>query len=117
MGMVILYADTVTGSMERALAETNRRREKQVAYNREHGITPRTVYKSVEEILHATSVADAMKQAEPASSPAVPADPGGLSQDEYVDMLVREMKAAAANLEYERAASIRDRILEIKGAI
>jgi excinuclease ABC subunit B len=116
MGSVILYADTVTGSMERALAETGRRREKQLAYNRAHGITPRTVYKTVEEILQATAVADA--SASPEATPEeLPLDPGHLSQDEFVQLLIREMKTAAENLEYERAASIRDRILEIKGAI
>jgi excinuclease ABC subunit B len=116
MGAVILYADVMTGSMERALAETRRRREKQIAYNLEHGITPRTVYKTVEEILQATAVADA-SQAQERPAPDVPVDPGNLSEEEFVQLLIREMKAAAENLEYERAASIRDRILEIKGAI
>ncbi len=116
MGAVILYADTVTGSMDRALTETRRRRKRQLVYNRENGITPRTVYKSVEEILQATAVADAMRAPEP-KPVEVPADPGNLSEDEFVELLIREMKAAAENLEYERAASIRDRILEIKGAI
>jgi excinuclease ABC subunit B len=117
MGQVILYADVTTDSMRRALNETGRRREKQVAYNKEHGIIPRTVYKSVEEILQATAVADATQQDKAAPAVELPVDPGNLSQEEFVAILIREMKAAAENLEYERAASIRDRILEIKGAI
>ncbi|MDM7915892.1 MAG: helicase-related protein, partial [Candidatus Eisenbacteria bacterium] len=116
MGSVILYADTVTGSMERALAEMQRRREKQLAYNREHGITPRTILKSVEEILQATAVADAI-QGQQAPKFDVPADPGQMGKREFIELLIQEMKAAAENLEYERAASIRDRILELKGDI
>jgi excinuclease ABC subunit B len=116
MGLVILYGDRMTGSMERAIGETNRRREKQLAHNREHGIVPRTVYKSIEEILQATSVADAAKPDDKETWDA-PVDPGNLSREEFIELLIREMKAAADDLEYERAASIRDRILELKGEI
>ena len=116
MGLVILYGDRMTGSMERAIGETNRRREKQLAHNREHGIVPRTVYKSVEEIMQATSVADAAKQDAKETWDA-PVDPGNLSREDFIELLIREMKAAADGLEYERAASIRDRILELKGEI
>ena len=110
-GTVILYADHVTPSMRGALRETERRRAKQVAYNEAHGITPRGIEKTVDEILAQTSVADAMK---PEPEP-VPIDPRGLTREQIVEGLVREMKAAADRLEYERAASIRDRILEIEG--
>ena len=116
MGLVILYGDRMTGSMERAIGETNRRREKQLAHNRANGIIPRTVYKSIEEILQATSVADAAKQGEKQTWD-VPVDPGNLSREDFIELLIREMKAAADGLEYERAASIRDRILELKGEI
>ena len=115
MGLVILYADRVTGSMERAIAEMARRREKQVAYNEEHGITPRTVTKTIEEILEATSVADAGEKG--AAREELPAHPEHLSNDDYADLLILEMKKAAENLEFERAASLRDRILELKGVI
>jgi excinuclease ABC subunit B len=116
MGLVILYGDRITGSMERAIGETNRRREKQLAHNRAHGIVPRTVYKSIEEIMLATSVADA-GGADQQKTWDVPVDPGNLGREDFIELLIREMKAAADNLEYERAASIRDRILELKGEI
>ncbi|MCA9729324.1 MAG: excinuclease ABC subunit UvrB [Candidatus Eisenbacteria bacterium] len=114
MGLVVLYADVVTGSMERAIAEMNRRRDKQIEFNEEHGITPRTVSKTIEEILTATAVADATRE-KPA--PVVPDNPGHLDNDEFVDLLIDEMKRAAESLDFERAASIRDRILELKGEI
>ncbi|MFN8549037.1 MAG: excinuclease ABC subunit UvrB [Candidatus Eisenbacteria bacterium] len=115
MGSVILYADRVTGSMERAISEMNRRRDKQLAYNAEHGITPKTVWKSVEEIMQSTAVADAMRDKQ--AKVEVPDRPGELTTDQYVEMLKREMMEAADRLEYELAASIRDRILELKGVV
>src|SRR5439155_12654187 len=63
-GEVILYADTMTGSMRRALDEMNRRREKQLAHNAEHGITPRTIVKSIDQVLLSTAVADAVPASE-----------------------------------------------------
>jgi excinuclease ABC subunit B len=115
MGSVILYADRMTGSMERAIEEMERRRKKQLDYNAEMGITPRTVSKTIEEILKATSVADASKA--PETVPDVPANLGNLRKEDFIELLLAEMKTAADHLEYERAASIRDRILELKGEI
>ena len=115
MGLVVLYADKMTGSMDRAIQEMNRRREKQVAFNEEHGIVPKTVTKTIEEILEATSVADAAEKG--AAKEEVPAHPEHLSTDDYVDLLIAEMKKASEDLEFERAASLRDRILELKGEI
>ncbi len=114
-GRVILYADTVTGSMQRAIDETGRRREKQLAYNAEHGITPRSIEKSIEDIRLTTAVADAHGKEE---------DPGetlahalaGMDTDEMIDVLTREMMEAAEALEFERAASIRDKIEELRAA-
>jgi len=115
LGLVVLYADKMTGSMERAIAEMNRRRDKQVAYNEEHGITPRTVSKTIDEILSATAVADA---ADEKAAPTVAIEnPGHLDNNEFIDLLIAEMKKAAENLEFEKAASIRDRVLELKGEI
>jgi excinuclease ABC subunit B len=114
-GRVILYADTVTGSMQRAIDETTRRREKQIAYNEAHGITPRSIQKSVDDIMLATRVADAHEREE---------DPGdaltraleGMDTDEMIDVLTREMLAAADALEFERAASLRDKIEDLRFA-
>ena len=108
-GKVILYADSITGSMERAIAETTRRRNLQVAYNEEHGIVPRTIIKTAEEILKATSVADSRQ--EPAE--LLESAPHGVSYEEMVARLEREMLEAAENLEFEKAASIRDRIEDV----
>jgi excinuclease ABC subunit B len=112
-GLVILYADAVTPSMSGALRETDRRRTKQMAYNTEHGITPKTIEKTIDEILMQTSVADAMREAEA----PVEVDPNSMTREQIVELLTREMKAAADRLEYERAASLRDRILEMEGLV
>ncbi|MBI5463988.1 MAG: excinuclease ABC subunit UvrB [Ignavibacteriales bacterium] len=116
-GKVILYADTVTGSMKRMIDETNRRRKKQLAYNDAHGIKPETIYKSVEEILAATSIADvkAKRDGYEARKPAVISDAVAkyLTKEQRDDMaaeLKEEMKRAAKNLEFERAAQLRDEI-------
>ena len=109
LGKVILYADTITGSMKRAMAETKRRRDSQIEYNKEHGIVPRTIVKTAEEILQATFVADSGREEAP------PAD-AILDSTSYEDMLAnleREMVEAARNLEFERAASLRDRIEDV----
>jgi excinuclease ABC subunit B len=108
-GKVILYADTVTGSMDRAIKETRRRRRIQIDYNREHDIEPRTILKTAEEILQATSVADSLRRAEEAPEDL-------LGEGSYEEMLVRlesDMLEAARNLEYEKAASLRDRMEDV----
>jgi excinuclease ABC subunit B len=113
-GRVILYADNMTGSMQRAIDEMNRRREKQRAYNVEHGITPRSIEKSVDDILLATAVADAhVKEEDPAESIARALT--GMEAEEMIEVLSREMHAAAKALEFERAASLRDKIEELRG--
>jgi excinuclease ABC subunit B len=113
-GRVILYADTVTGSMERAMAETKRRREKQQAYNLEHGITPESVKSQIKEILASPYEKDRV------TVPAGVAEPGG--QQAFVgdnfkatlrDLEAR-MRQAAADLEFETAARLRDEIKRLK---
>jgi excinuclease ABC subunit B len=114
-GMAILYADTMTDSMRRALAETERRRTIQEAYNHEHGITPTSIVKSIDEVLSSVYERDYV---------TVP-----LAQDERdsfrtegelrsaITRLESEMKAAAANLEFERAASVRDRVRRLRSLL
>jgi excinuclease ABC subunit B len=117
-GVVILYADTVTGSMKRMMDETNRRREKQLEYNSDHHITPATIYKSVDEVLAATTVADvkAAREARRDRSrmPQVAEHViRYLTPDQKKDLIAElrlEMERAAKDLEFERAASLRDEI-------
>ncbi|MCC6350811.1 MAG: excinuclease ABC subunit UvrB [Candidatus Eisenbacteria bacterium] len=115
-GRVIFYADHVTDSMGRAIAEMNRRREKQLAYNREHGITPRTILKSVEEILQATSVADQIGRGDSREKATV-ADALAEGPEQLLARLEGEMLDAAKALEFERAASLRDRMDEIRDTL
>ncbi len=108
-GQVIMYADTITGSMRKALQETERRRKIQEDYNKKMGITPETVKSNIKDILSSIYEADYW---------TVPVAAEGKAEyaydDEAVKRLESEMKEAARNLEFERAARIRDRIREIK---
>src|SRR5690606_25130123 len=110
-GKAILYADKITGSMQRMIDETERRRKVQEEYNRIHGITPRTIIKSVEEIELTTRVADARERGMPkvaeARSGYGVTDRGGKSPEEMMSELEREMREAAARLDFERAALLR----------
>ncbi len=111
-GRVIMYADVMTDSLDKAITETNRRRAIQQRYNEEHGITPQSIQKTIHEILEITS--------------AVPADEGslqdnltiireaGMDSKTLMRKLEKEMKAAAEELDFERAARLRDRIFKLK---
>ncbi len=105
-GRVIMYADKITGSMERAIKETDRRREIQDKYNKEHNITPKSIIKGVRAIIEATKSAE--KESEYKSK--------GKDVDiaEYIIELEKEMRKAAENLEFEKAAHYRDEIKELK---
>ncbi|MEM7720554.1 MAG: excinuclease ABC subunit UvrB [Pseudomonadota bacterium] len=109
-GRVIMYADRVTGSMERALAETNRRRAKQIAYNEEHGITPATVKKNVEDILAGLYKGDTDQARVTAK---VDTKHGGNLQA-VLDGLRTDMRKAAENLEFEEAARLRDEVKRLE---
>lgn len=112
-GQVLMYADTITGSMRRAIDETTRRRAKQEAYNKEHGITPTTVKKAVADVLAAKQVAEAKSYYKVASDRA----PETLPLDQLllaVTDMEKEMKAAARNLDFEHAAQLRDEIARLK---
>jgi excinuclease ABC subunit B len=111
-GKVVFYADDMTESMQKTINETNRRRAKQLSYNREHDITATTIYKSVEEILATTSVADVRHKLQKIAEPKI--EYGNLDREELLERLEQEMQTAAANLEFERAATIRDEIKRIK---
>jgi excinuclease ABC subunit B len=108
---VILYADRVTGSMERAMAETERRREKQRAFNEEHGITPQTIKRAIADIVAHT-----------ASKDGVTVDTGddevnnlvGHNLRSYIEELEKRMRAAAADLEFEEAGRLRDEIRRLE---
>jgi excinuclease ABC subunit B len=116
-GKAILYADRITGSMARALAEMERRRNLQLAYNREHGVVPRSIIKSLEEVRLTTRVADARserpeKRREERLAELDFRDPAKRAQT--LSALERQMKEAAANLEFEVAAMLRDQINELR---
>jgi excinuclease ABC subunit B len=112
-GKVIFYADRITDSMKKTMDETNRRRKKQLAYNKKHGITAQTIYKTAEEILATTSVADVRQKLPKVAEPGI--EYGNLDKEDILERLTREMQMAAANLEFERAAIIRDEIKRLKG--
>ena len=111
-GRVVMYADTVTDSMQAALTEIARRRERQEAYNREHGITPVSVSKDIDGVL--SSVYERDYVAVPTAEPSGPRYRTQAEIDERIAALRAEMRAAAANLEFERAAALRDQVRELR---
>ena len=116
-GKVIFYADRITASMGSVIDESNRRREIQRAYNDAHGITPRGIYKSVEDVLIATSVADAQTEKFTVikRTPQYNLDNLDTEDLEYtLDLLRREMKRSAENLNFEDAAKLRDEIVRLE---
>lgn len=126
-GLVILYADRITKSMQKLMDETNRRRALQIAYNQKHGIDPKTVYKSLEEILQGTSIADInakrtekRRAAELADIQKKTAPILKLMTPEQrtslIEQLREEMKTAARDLDFERAAELRDEIKRLEDA-
>lgn len=110
-GRVIMYADGISEAMEKAISETNRRRSIQEEYNKANGITPKTIEKSVRAVIEATKAAEESDDYYHGRSPLE------LTKKEladYVKKMEKEMKDAAANLQFERAAELRDRIFEYK---
>ena len=117
-GRVVMYADRRTDSMDRAIRETDRRRAVQVAYNREHGIEPTTVVKAIREIgMRLRQAAETEGRYERGGRPIAA---GGIPKDELVRLvkeLERDMKQAAKDLEFERAATLRDEVVELRGQL
>nr|WP_319249390.1 excinuclease ABC subunit UvrB [uncultured Celeribacter sp.] len=110
-GRVILYADKITGSMQRAMDETERRREKQMAYNEEHGITPQTVKKNVDDILAGLYQGDVDMNRVTAT---IDTPAAGQNLQAVLDGLKTDMQKAAENLEFEEAARLRDEIKRLE---
>ncbi len=111
-GQAIMYADTITDSMRRAIDETDRRRETQIEYNEQHGIEPRSIVKAIKDLT------DQVRAVAEEKTPYVVAR--DLPEDELtrlLDQLEKQMKAAAAELEFEKAALLRDQIFELKQAL
>ncbi|MBQ7873378.1 MAG: excinuclease ABC subunit UvrB [Clostridia bacterium] len=109
-GKVIMYADKITGSMERAIRETNRRREIQNNYNIENGIVPKTIVKGIRDLIDIGMSDDDKNSKKKKPS----AKMSKKEKDELIDKLTKEMKDAARHLEFEKAAFLRDKIVEIR---
>ena len=109
-GHVIMYADVMTDSMQKAISETNRRRQIQQAYNEAHGITPQTIHKAVRSLISISRAVEDDKQ-------EFAKDAESMSYQELaalIGQLTKKMNAAAVELDFERAAQLRDRIYELK---
>lgn len=112
-GKVIMYADSITDSMRKAISETNRRRKIQSDYNKEHGITPKTIYKAVREVIEATKTGEEIEKYNAKSKEK-------MNKEEIktiIEALEQEMKEYAKNLQFEKAAELRDRIKELKDKV
>ncbi|SDK04598.1 excinuclease ABC subunit UvrB [Sediminibacillus albus] len=111
-GRVIMYADKMTDSMAKAIEETNRRREKQKAYNEEHGVTPTTIKKEVRDIIKATVAAEETEEYK-SETPKL-SEMSKKERQKVIEDMEKEMKQAARDLNFERAAELRDLVLELK---
>ena len=130
-GRIIMYADKITGSMQRMIDETERRRAIQLAYNEEHGIVPRTVTKSKDDIMQGTLIAEERGNDEEGhqsfrygdqAKPSIAADPvvKYLTKEQKQDLVAqmkKEMLEAAENLQFERAAELRDSVDQLEADI
>jgi excinuclease ABC subunit B len=119
-GKAIMYADRITESMRQCIEETERRREVQRRYNEEHGIIPQTIIKTVEEVTLSTRVADARTTPGAEAARVAEARPSYAAEvdlEEWAKILEHQMREAAAMLEFERAAQLRDQLLEVKAKL
>jgi len=113
-GKVILYGDKITDSMQHLIDTTDLRRKRQMEYNEEHGITPETILKTREEIMGITGVADAMKGKEDAIRESLAKYDNDYESGEFLDLMRKDMLAAAESLDFEKAALIRDEIKKLE---
>ena len=111
-GRAILYADNITGSMQRAIDETDRRREKQTAFNTQHGITPIGITKSVEDIMEGAYIGTRKTTIAEPASPYLLLEPDELLK--RINTLEKQMYLHAKNMEFEQAALVRDEIILLK---
>jgi len=119
-GRAIMYADRMTGSMQRCIEETNRRRQIQAEYNEANGITPQTIQKTIEELMLSTRVADSRladgrrrgRVAEPRSTYA-----DEVNLEEWAKILEQQMNEAASNMDFERAAVLRDELIDVRAKL
>ena len=115
-GQVIMYADVMTDSMRRAIGETDRRREIQVAYNTKHGIIPKTIQKRVKDLIETTKVAETTAEYTATTVSRVAA----MKKNELIELIAKlekEMREASKALEFERAAELRDMVIELREKI
>ncbi len=114
-GKVIMYADSITGSMRRAIEETNRRRKKQEEYNKKHGITPATVEKAVRDVIQSQRPVESQETYYWADTDLKDVPKRAIPN--LIERLRKEMKEASRDLEFERAALLRDMIFELEGRL
>jgi excinuclease ABC subunit B len=115
-GKAIMYADSITGSMQRCIDETTRRRETQGRYNSEHGVTPRSIRKSVDQVRRTTAVADSRWDPGTRAVDALSSLPD-LEPEELVRRLTAEMERAARDLDFEVASQLRDHIFQLRAEL
>ena len=120
-GKVVLYADEITDAIQTTLDETNRRRAKQLSYNQEHGITPQSISKTIEQIMQSTAIAEGYASIDKDGAKEEKPDKEDFYQyleldnrDKLLELLRKEMKRAASRLDFERAAELRDKISELE---
>ena len=120
-GKVVLYADEITEAIQKTLDETNRRRAKQLRFNEEHGITPQTISKTIDQIMQSTSIAEGYASIDTGEAREEKPSKEDFFQyleldnrDKLLDLLKKEMKRAASRLDFERAAELRDKISEME---
>ncbi len=120
-GKVVLYADEITDAIQTTLNETNRRRAKQLSYNQEHGITPQSISKTIDQIMQSTAIAEGYASIDKGEPKEEKPDKEDFYQyldldnrDKLLALLQKEMKRAASRLDFERAAELRDKISELE---